>query len=444
MLLPGFRRSGGGRVPESPADGAQSRPGRRTLIHVADQAISSLTNFAAAFLAARALSISELGAFGLGMLLYGLTLATTRALSSDVFVLKAGSPAGGASAVVSAALVASAPISVLGLAAGTTLLPGVRLEWLWLTLPFLAVQDVTRFVAFRDGRPIVALANDTAWGASLLLLICLRGVPNTASSLLAVWAFTSIPGLLVALASLRIRLSISGGVRWIRSAWPTSRSLLGETSSRTAITLGTPFLLLALSGQAELGRLRAAQTLYAPATTLFLLASSTLIVDLVDEHHRGPGALDRRLLQLSGVLVVACLATAAAAKGIPRAVGVQLLGSNWQPAAELALPLGLAYAMIAIGLVYTVGLRIIGKAKLASRIRVLALLPTGSATAAGSWLGNGAGYSIGLASISTFTALAAFAQFRRSDQALGEPAAREGRCMVVGDDAAIGAVHNGA
>jgi hypothetical protein len=55
---------------------------------LADQALSSLTNFALAVLVARAVSTSALGAFGLSFTTYTITLGATRALCSEPLTVR--------------------------------------------------------------------------------------------------------------------------------------------------------------------------------------------------------------------------------------------------------------------------------------------------------------------------------------------------------------------
>ena len=55
---------------------------------LADQALSSLTNFALAVLVARTVGTAELGAFGLAFTTYTITLGATRALCSEPLTVR--------------------------------------------------------------------------------------------------------------------------------------------------------------------------------------------------------------------------------------------------------------------------------------------------------------------------------------------------------------------
>ena len=101
---------------------------------LADQALSSLTNFALAILVARTVSTSALGAFGLAFTTYTITLGATRALCSEPLTVRYSATGErewreGASAATGVALVLGAIAGVLCIGAsflfGGTLRPSL-------------------------------------------------------------------------------------------------------------------------------------------------------------------------------------------------------------------------------------------------------------------------------------------------------------------------------
>ena len=122
---------------------------------LADQALSSLTNFALAILVARTVSTSALGAFGLAFTTYTITLGATRALCSEPLTVRHSATGErewreGASAATGVALVLGAIAGVLCVGASFlfdgTLRPSLIV--LGISMPGLIVQDTWRSAFF--------------------------------------------------------------------------------------------------------------------------------------------------------------------------------------------------------------------------------------------------------------------------------------------------------
>ncbi|HEY3766176.1 MAG TPA: hypothetical protein VGL44_13550, partial [Gaiellales bacterium] len=145
---------------------------------LADQSLSSLTNFALAVLVARTVSTAGLGAFGLAFTTYTITLGATRALCSEPLNVRysaMGEPEWreGSADATGAAL-------VLGLLAGLCCIAGSflfggtlrsSLIVLGLSMPGLIVQDTWRSAFFCHLRGAYAFANDLAWAIAQVVLV---------------------------------------------------------------------------------------------------------------------------------------------------------------------------------------------------------------------------------------------------------------------------------
>src|ERR1700722_15510298 len=158
MLFDTTRREGGAAVRKREA----ARPwrlgrqvGRRLSWGVADQAVSSITNFAVNIYIARDLGSVQYGAFSLAYVTYGFVLNASRGLSTDPLMVRFS----GVDLPVWRRAVASCTgtSALVGLAAGAgvlgtaTLLHGAaRLAFLalGLALPGLMLQDSWRFAFF--------------------------------------------------------------------------------------------------------------------------------------------------------------------------------------------------------------------------------------------------------------------------------------------------------
>ena len=181
---------------------------------LADQILSSLTNFLLGLLLARAVGPREFGAFGLAYATYTLALGASRALASEPLVVRfsAGSNDQWRTAVAGAA----GTSIVLGAIAGTSSLVVATLTGgplrsafalLGIALPGLLVQDAWRFSFFAVGRGDRAFWNDFVWaavlfpGAALLLYSGKASMP----ALMAAWAIAGWTAAAVGLAQARVR-----------------------------------------------------------------------------------------------------------------------------------------------------------------------------------------------------------------------------------------------
>ena len=174
--------------------------------NVADQVLSSLSNFALSVLVARALTTSGYGAFALSFSLYAYALTLSRLLSQPLMIRYSG--AGSAGLTAGAGQAAGAAL-VLGALAGVAMLvvglllrgtAGWSIATVGVLLPGLLVQDCYRVLFFASGRPAAAAASDAVWGvvqlAGVVGVIALgRGGPEAyllawglAGWLSAVWA----------------------------------------------------------------------------------------------------------------------------------------------------------------------------------------------------------------------------------------------------------------
>src|SRR5271165_5141065 len=198
--------------------------GRRLGWGVADQAVSSITNFAVNIYIARELGAVQYGAFGLAYVTYGFALNASRGLATDPLLVRfsgtnlpvwrrAVRSCTGTAAIVGLALGAG----VLGAAAllgGTTRLAFLALG---LTLPVLLLQDSWRFAFFALGRGSQAFLNDTVWGATLLpalVLLRMTGHANVFSFVFA-WGATAGVGAAVGPLQARVVPTLSGSWNWL-------------------------------------------------------------------------------------------------------------------------------------------------------------------------------------------------------------------------------------
>ena len=166
---------GGAAAPQEVTDNGVWRllrqAGRRLGWGVADQAVSSLTNFAVSIYVARALGAAQFGAFSLAYVTYSFALNASRGLATDPLMVRFS----GTDLPTWRRAVASCTgtAAVVGLAAGACVLAAAALLdgtakaaflALGLTLPGLMLQDSWRYSFFALGRGSQAFLNDTGLG----------------------------------------------------------------------------------------------------------------------------------------------------------------------------------------------------------------------------------------------------------------------------------------
>ena len=137
---------------------------------LADQALSSLTNFVLGIVVARTVGLTEFGAFGLAFTGYLMVNGVSRAVTGQPLLIRYSGVAtsvwrrGAAAATGTAAVIgfASAIGALLIAMASDGALSAAFLA-LALVLPGLMVQDAWRFAFFADNRGRDAFINDLVW-----------------------------------------------------------------------------------------------------------------------------------------------------------------------------------------------------------------------------------------------------------------------------------------
>lgn len=321
---------------------------RSRYVAIADQAVSSISNFLAVAITANVATAGEFGQFSLGYAGLLLFLGAQRALIGETLLVKysvaGGLDAGVKAAVLGASVLVSAAAMPLLLAGAILTDESSRLLWLVIaaSLPFVLVQDTLRYLFICEGRPSRALLIDGVWAA--LSIVSMAVVAFNAGAVWAVvlcWGGGAAAALFLGLVLLRALPSPLGGMRWLGANRNPGLRYLGEFSALNASTFVVLYFLALPLGAAGVGALRAAQLLFSPLNTAFSAIKMAVIPDLV--RSRGTKAFRKRLVET--FVVVAALAGlwGAVVMFLPASAGTLLLGETWQSAAELRLPYFLQY-----------------------------------------------------------------------------------------------------
>lgn len=382
------------------------RAGRRASWPLADQALSSLTNFALGVGVARSVSPGGLGAFGLAFATYTLALNASRALVASPFLIRHSgtgethwrSGAGSASgAALSLGGVLGAACLVVALA--TTGAMQQAFLGLGLTMPGLLLQDLWRFSFFAASRGVHAFVNDLAWTVVLLPTLAFQTFTGQRSVgwFVAAWGGAATVAALVGIVQARLVPQPNETWDWFRRHRDLGPRYLGEFAANQAGREFTVFFTAAVAGLTATGSLRAGTILIGPLHVLFMSAPMYAVPEGVRLLKQSPDKLRQAVTVLAMVLGSAAVVWGMAVQFIPSAVGKELLGASWQLGQHVAIPLAVGAAATGVTMGATMGLRSLAAAKesLSARLAVMVFMVVGAGT--GATLGGGFGAATGLA-----------------------------------------------
>lgn len=380
--------------------------GRRVGWGLADQSLSSLTNFATNIIAAATLSRSDFGAFSVAFLGFTLALNASRAVASEPFVIRFSNDSGKlrdqpTRAATGAAVVVGATISIPLLVTARFIShgPALTLAVLALTLPALLLQDTWRFVFFARSVGSKAFANDLVWAIALFpaLAVLLVSHRVSAPSVLFVWAAAATVASLYGIRQSKIIPHPGLAPSW----WLEQRDLAGRyllefLAMTTALPLSL-FVIGVIGGLEALGTLRAGFILYGPLNILFLGLGLIGVPQGVALLRRSVGHLFRGALQLTATFVGCTLAWGFVLILLPPDIGRKVLPSAWEALRPISIPLlVLVLGMAALHGAY-IGLRTLQAAYRSLRVQFIAVPMKIVGAAIGAETGGLVGATVALA-----------------------------------------------
>jgi O-antigen/teichoic acid export membrane protein len=397
---------------------------RRLAWGIADQALSSVTNFGLAVLAARTLSAQEFGAFTLAFTAYTFALGISRASASEPLVMRfsgetvaawrraVGLSAG---AVLILGVVGGVSSLAVGLVAGGTL--GEALIVSGLALPFLLVQDHWRFAFFADGRGHLSFANDLAWAfiqfPVLLILVLVTDSPAVGWLLLAWGGAAGVAAVLGALQA-GVTPKVGRALWWWREQRDIVPRILGEFFAVTGGSNLALFGIAAVGGLSAVGAIRGAQVLMGPVTVLILGVSIVAIPESVVSLKRSPSSLRRRSVVFSCGLGICSLVWGGVVMVLPTSIGVQILGDTWTTAHSAVPGLIVWQTALAVSVGAVAGLRALAAVRRSLWVRILVVPFVVGGGMAGAIVGGANGAALGLGAANSLAAVAWWFQLQRA------------------------------
>jgi O-antigen/teichoic acid export membrane protein len=349
---------------------------------VADQAMSSVTNFSVNIYIARALGAVQYGAFGLAFVTYSFALNASRGLATDPLLVRYASP----------------PIAVwrraVAKSTGTALAVGVVMGFvvlvvalcvhgplamafyaLAITMPGLLLQDSWRFAFFARGRGAGAFVNDTIWAVVLipgLLLLRRSGHPDVFWAVL-IWGASAAVGALVGPIQTRVIPRLSGIRDWLREHRDLGLRYLLEGTANSGSTQLRNYGIGLIVGLAAVGYVQAVSTLMGPFMVVFFGMALVTTPEAARLLKRSPRRMVLFCVGVSGGLTVSGLVWGLVVLiGLPRGLGHLMLGRIWEPTYPLVLPFTFAVMGWCAAAGATAGLHALGAAKRSLRAMLIA------------------------------------------------------------------------
>ncbi|MCO6008541.1 hypothetical protein NE236_26565 [Actinoallomurus purpureus] len=309
---------------------------------LADQIISSATNFMLIILSARRMSAAAFGEFAL---LYGYYVVfhqlTQTTFAEPLMVRFPRDPDSARRALRDS----SGAAAVFGLIGAVALLPlsgpilgGITAPVLILAalLPVLLIQSTLRMGFIAAGQPRKAIVSDAAWGLSqCVAMFVVLSVTTKMTWVFLVWGLSGLIATVIAITQARVLPRVASASGWLREYGDLARPYLVEGVVLTVCSYGTLIVVGRIAGLAAVGSLRAADTVFGPAAVMINAGRVIAITEL----SRLLAARPDRIGQ--GTLVVTVgLGTVGAASGVlamvlPASVGALLFGRSWQLMAPL-------------------------------------------------------------------------------------------------------------
>lgn len=396
------------------------RPGltqavRRLGWGVADQGISSLSNFAVGLFVARSFGASSFGAFALAFVTYTVVINAARGLATDPLLVRHSGHVSGpwrraTSSAAGTALAVGAVAGALCVLAGLLLPDPVGLGFIALGvgLPGLVLQDSWRFAFFAGGRGASAFINDLFWSALLVFALIVMDRQGDGSAARCLLAFGGTATLAAVLGGVQARTlpRPHQAWQWLRTHSNLSVRYLVENVSISGAAQIRSFVLGGVAGLAAVGHVRASEILMGPFYVVLMGISQVAVPEASRVFHRDPGHLRRFCFRLGAVQAAAAIVWGLLLLTVfPLGPGPALLKDLWTPTAQLIPAITLTVAAMSMITAAHAGLRAMGVSRRSLRAQLTAAGVYLIGGTVGAILGGAVGTSWGVTAAQFLSAL---------------------------------------
>ncbi|WP_338673463.1 hypothetical protein V1460_10405 [Streptomyces sp. SCSIO 30461] len=346
---------------------------------LADQAASSMTNFAVGIYVARSLGPAAFGVFSLAWVTYGVVLSVSRGLATDPLVVRfSGVPDGSWRGAVArssgTALGVGAVIGAVCLVSGPALggSVGPAFTCLGVILPGLLLQDAWRYSFFAAGTGRKAFVNDVVWGLALVPAMVVAARAGSVAAFVLAWGASAAVAAVYGCFQSGIRPHPTGAREWVREHSDLGYRYLVENTCVSGAGQLRAYGLGALVGVSAVGVVRGAELLLGPFLAVLMGLSLVTVAEAARVVRHTPHRLGAFCLLLGGAQAAAALLWGAALLLVPDRFGEFALGGVWHSASELIVPATLGVAGAGLGTGAAAGLRALGAARRSLRCQLIA------------------------------------------------------------------------
>ncbi|WCH97657.1 hypothetical protein POD33_22895 [Streptomyces moderatus] len=346
---------------------------------LADQAASSISNFAVGIYVARSLGVTAFGVFSLAWVTYGVVLNVSRGLATDPLVVRfsgvpdtawRGAVARSSGTALGVGATIGAACVVAGLALGGQV--GPAFAGLGVMLPGLLLQDAWRYAFFAAGTGRKAFVNDVVWGVALVPAMLLAARAGSVAAFVLAWGASATVAAGYGYVQSGILPRTAQARDWLREQRDLGYRYLVENVSLSGASQLRAYGLGAIVGVGAVGAVRGAELLLGPFLAVLMGLSLVTVAEAARVLRRAPGRLGRFCLLLGGGQAVAALCWGGALLLMPDRLGELVLGDVWHSAAQLIVPVTLGVAGAGLGTGAAAGLRALAAARRSLRCQLFA------------------------------------------------------------------------
>jgi len=391
---------------------------------VADQGMSSLTNFAVAIYIARTLGAAQFGAFSLAYVTYSFSLNASRGLGTDPFLVRFS----GTEHPIWRRAVShcTGTAAIVGLAAGSVVLVAAMFLHgttraaflaLGLTMPGLMLQDSWRFSFFAQGRGSQAFLNDTVWAVVLFLALFILKAEGHADVFWFVFAWGASACVAAAVGPFQagVKPRLSNAVGWMYRHRDLGPRYLAEGTANAGATLLFNTSIAFVLGLAAVGYVRAANTLMGPFMIVFYGMGLVTLPEAARVLRRSPRHLPLFCMLVSGGLALMALTWGVVLLvALPKGLGALLLKGLWRPTYKLVLPVTIGVIGGCVSAGAGTGMHALGVARRSLWAMVISSAATVVLGLAGAFVGGAPGTIYGAAIASWIGAVLFWWQLRKA------------------------------
>ncbi|MFF1399667.1 hypothetical protein ACFVZD_38465 [Streptomyces sp. NPDC058287] len=346
---------------------------------LADQAASSLSNFAVGIYVARSLGVTAFGVFSLAWVTYGVVLSVSRGVGTDPLVVRfsgvpddswRGAVARSSGTALGVGAVIGAVCLTVGLALGGSV--GIAFACLGVMLPGLLLQDAWRYAFFAAGTGRKAFVNDLVWGVALVPAMVVAAHVGSVAAFVLAWGASAAVAALYGCLQSGIRPQLSGARQWLSTHRDLGYRYLVENTCLSGASQLRAYGLGAIVGVGAVGAVRGAELLLGPFLAVLMGLSLVTVAEAARVLRQAPHRLGPFCLLLGGGQAVAALLWGTALLLMPDRLGEFVLGDVWDSASQIILPAVLGVAAAGLGTGAAAGLRALAAARRSLRSQLFA------------------------------------------------------------------------